>query len=162
MKATLNDCNLLEEVKREDMSPMTRQELPGNPLLLEDILTNKRPGTPIPEGIRTNKRAQLAKEHDSRARLAKEHNNRARLVEEHDNSTLEKTVVLPISKVLNEVYPRSRKQTLENRQSHILTRDNEAPVLLDSTITNAPNRTVQRKAEELVYLLNAGASGDAV
>jgi hypothetical protein len=57
MKATLNDGNLLcnlSEVKREDMSPTTRQELPGNPLL-EDILTNKRPGTPIPEGIRTNK-----------------------------------------------------------------------------------------------------------
>jgi hypothetical protein len=40
--------------------------------------------------------------------------------------------------------------------------ENEAPVLLDSTTPNAPNRTVQRKAEELAYLLNAGASGDAV
>jgi hypothetical protein len=71
-------------------------------------------------------------------------------------------VVSPISKVLNEVYPRSGKRTLENRQSRILTWENEAPVLLDSTTPNAPNRTVQRKAEELAYLLNAGASGDAV
>jgi hypothetical protein len=169
MKVTLNDCNLLcnllwslSEVKREDMSPTTRQELPGNPLLLEDILNNKRPGTPIPEGIQTNKRARLAQEHDNRARLAQEHDNRAQPAKRHDNSTLEKTVVSPIWKVLNEVYPRSGKHTLEDRQSCVLTWDNEASVLPDSTIMNAPNRTFQRKAEELAYLLNAGASGDAV
>jgi hypothetical protein len=85
----------------------------------------------------------------------------ARLVEEDGNSTLQNTTVSPISKLLNEVYPCSGKRTLENPQSRILTWDNDATDALDS-IGKAPNRTVQRKAEELAYLLNAGASGDAV
>jgi hypothetical protein len=63
--------------------------------------------------------------------------------------------VLLILKVLNEVYPSAGKCTLENQKSCILTWDNEATDVLDS-IGNAPNRKVQRKVEELTYLLNAG------
>jgi hypothetical protein len=88
-------------------------------------------------------------------------NKRAQLEEEDADSTQQKTAVLLISKVLNEAYPRSGKQTLENRQSCILTWDNKATGALDS-IGTTPNRTVRKKAEELAYLLNVGASGDAV
>ena len=97
----------------------------------------KRPGTPLLEGVLPNKRTRLAKQEE------------------------DPTIASPISKVLNEIYPRSGKRTLENQKSRILSWDNEAIHVLESH-SNAPNRTVQRKVEELAYLLNAGASGDAV
>jgi hypothetical protein len=70
-----------------------RQEIPTK-LVPTSVLQNllKRPGTPLLEGVLTNKRAQLAKE--------------------DDDPTLEKTIVLPILKVLHEVYPRLGKDVL--------------------------------------------------
>jgi hypothetical protein len=108
-------------VKRE---AAREAELPTK-LVPTYVLPNllKRTGTPLLEGVSTNKRTRLA--------------------QQDDDPMLEKTTMLPILKILNEVYP---KRTLENPKGRI----------------NAPNRTVQRKAEELAYLLNAGASGDAV
>jgi hypothetical protein len=69
--------------------------------------------------------------------------------------------VSPISKIINEVYPRSGKHTLENRQGRsTLTWDKNDATDALASISMAPNRMIQRKAEELAHLLNAGAAGD--
>jgi hypothetical protein len=62
-----------------------------------------------------------------------------------------------VSTVLKEVYPRLGKNTLQNRKSRILTWSNDA-----TDATAAPSKTVKRRAEELAYFVNAGASCDVI
>jgi hypothetical protein len=69
----------------------------------------------------------------------------------------EKTVLLPMSTVIKEVYPRLGKSTLENRQSCILTWSDDV-----TDARAAPSKTVQRRAEELAYFVNAGASCNVI
>jgi hypothetical protein len=119
----------------------TRQELPTQLVLVVYVPPNllKRAATILPlEGVSTNKRAQLAVE--------------------DKYFTLGKTIVSPVLNVVKELYPHLGKHSLENRQSHILSWDNEARLML----LISPNILVQRKAEELTYLAIAGVFGYVV
>jgi hypothetical protein len=139
LKQTMNN---LQGVKIEILLPMsTGDELPMPKLAASIPNLLKRPATKaatLVEGISSTRK-------------------RARVAEDEDLNLQKKILLSPISKVIKDVYPRLGKSTLENRESRILTWSDDA-----TTDATAPSKTVQRRAEELAYFLNAGACCDAI
>jgi hypothetical protein len=148
MKATLNGCILQDEKIQTPSCASTQQ--PTVPNLL--------------------KRPRIGEEYSTQDTVSS--TKRARVAEKDSTQGTSLTTVLsPVSKIIKEVYPRLGARTLENRQSRILTwTDDATPVPPAAPWTDdatpvppaAPSKTVQRRAEELAYFVNAGASGDAI
>jgi hypothetical protein len=101
MKATLNGCNLLQEVKVGDLLT-ARHELPAGPTVSTSIPSNdlKRPASDSAlEGQSMIKMTPFAQDKDS---------------------ILEKTVMSPTSKAIKEMHSCLGESALESRQSRIL------------------------------------------